>query len=139
MGACAPLHCKTYPLFVNPRRACAARVTVCLSVCLSAQHLTSRASFRPENHITYSTGNEGPNVCGVFSKTASLRRSSNPSVVCHHTAAIFPAHALTNEARQLTCASVRVNVPRAATPSSAGLVVATTLWLNATWQAKDNP
>ena len=42
---------------VNARRACATRVTVvesvCLSVCLSAQHLTSRASVRPEIDVTY--------------------------------------------------------------------------------------
>ena len=47
--------------FVNPRHACAARLTavvsMCLSVCVSVnQCLTSRASFRPENDITYSTG-----------------------------------------------------------------------------------
>ena len=46
---------------------------VCLSVCLSVQHVTSRAYFRPENHITYSTGNEGENNCVHFSETAPLQ------------------------------------------------------------------
>ena len=47
--------------FFNPRRACAARVTVlgsvCLSVCLS--HLTYGVSVHPENAVTCSAGNEG--------------------------------------------------------------------------------
>ena len=64
---------------VNPRRACAARVTVVvMSVCLSVRY-TSGASFRPENAVTYSAGNEGQNICGVFSETAPLQRSSIPS------------------------------------------------------------
>ena len=69
---------------INPRRAYAVRVTVVGSVwcvCVSVQHLTSRVSFRPENAVTYSTGNEGQKNCGVFSETASLRRSSIPFVV----------------------------------------------------------
>ena len=80
-----------YYRFVNPRRACAARVTVvglsvCLSVCLSvrlsvSQHLTSGASVRLENAVTYSTGDEGQKICGVFPETAPLPRSSTPSVV----------------------------------------------------------
>ena len=48
-----------------------------LCVCLSVnQHLTSRAYFCPENHITYSTGNEGQKICGVFPENARLQRSS---------------------------------------------------------------
>ena len=61
---------------------------------------TSGASVRPEIYVTYSTGNECQKICGIFSDTASLRRSNNPSVVC--TAAIFPLHALINEC-QLAC------------------------------------
>ena len=50
--------------FINPRRACAARVTVvgfvCLCVCLSVKsHLTSGASVRLENTVMYSAGNKG--------------------------------------------------------------------------------
>ena len=52
--------------FINPRRACAARVTVvgsvcvCVCVCVSVKsHLTYGASVRPENAVTYSAGNEG--------------------------------------------------------------------------------
>ena len=47
---------------------------VCLSVCVSTQHLTSRASFRPENHITYSIGNKDQNNCVDFSETTPLQR-----------------------------------------------------------------
>ena len=60
---------------VNPRRACAARVTVVGSVCVSVKsHLTYGASVRPENAVTYSAGNEGQKICGVFSVTAPLQR-----------------------------------------------------------------
>ena len=60
-------------------------------------HLTYGASVRPENAVTYSAGNEGQKICGVFSETAPLQRSSTPSVVrpCVQSA-IFPcvyAHA----------------------------------------------
>ena len=78
---------------INPRCACAPRVTVVGSVCLSVQsHLTYGASVRPENAVTYSAGNEGQKVCGVFSETDALQRSSTPSVVrpCVQSA-IFPA------------------------------------------------
>ena len=57
-------------------------LSVCLSVCLSvSQHLTSGASVRLENAVTYSTGDEGKKICGVFPETAPLQRSSTPSVV----------------------------------------------------------
>ena len=47
-------------MIINPRRACAARVTVLGCVCLSVwSHLTYGASVRPENPATYSAGNEG--------------------------------------------------------------------------------
>ena len=69
---------------INPRRACAARVTVVGSVCVSVKsHLTYGASVRPENAVTYSAGNEGQKICGVFSETAPLQRSSTPSVDGH--------------------------------------------------------
>ena len=65
---------------INPRRACAARVTVlgrvcvCVSVCLSVKsHLTSGASVRPENTVVYLAGNEGQNICGVFFETAPFK------------------------------------------------------------------
>ena len=75
-------------LFLNPLRACAARVTVvgsvcvcmcvcvcvCLSVCLSVKsNLTSGASFCPENTVTYSAGNGGQKICGVSFETAPFR------------------------------------------------------------------
>ena len=72
-----------YYNIINPRRACAARVTVvavsvcvcvCVCVCLSVKsHLTSGASVRSENYATYSAGNEGRKNCGVFSETASFQ------------------------------------------------------------------
>ena len=54
----------------------------CSWVCVSVKsHLTYGASVRPENAVTYSAGNEGQKICGVFSETAPLQRSSTPSVV----------------------------------------------------------
>ena len=66
-------------LLVNPRRACAGGLRcVCVCVCLSVKsHLTSgasvRASVRPENSVTYSAGNRGQKICGVFSETAPFK------------------------------------------------------------------
>ena len=57
---------------INPRRACAARVTVAGSVRLSVSvksHLTSGVSAHPENAVMYSVGNEGQKICGVFVDT----------------------------------------------------------------------
>ena len=53
------------------------RLSVCLSVCLLS-HIS-----HPENSLTYSTGNGGQNICGVFSETAPLQRSSTPSTESH--------------------------------------------------------
>ena len=64
----------------------------CSWVCVSVKsHLTYGASVRPENAVTYSAGNEGQKICGVFSETAPLQRSSTPSIVrpCVQSA-IFP-------------------------------------------------
>ena len=83
---------------VNPRRACTARVTVVGSVCLSVcvcmcvsvkSHLTSGASVRPENTVTYPVGNEGQKICGVFSETAPLWRSSTAPLKSYIWSAIF--------------------------------------------------
>ena len=50
---------------------------VCLFVCLSVKsHLTSGASVHPENAVTYSACSEGQKICGVFSETTPLQRSS---------------------------------------------------------------
>ena len=55
-----------------------------LCVCLSVKsHLTYGASVRPENAVTYSAGNEGRKICGVFSEDAPLLRSSVVAVVFH--------------------------------------------------------
>ena len=94
---------------INPWCTCAARVTVlgsvCVFVCVSIQHLTSRASFCPENHITYSMGNEGQKVCVDFSETAPLQRYTASCIVwlqyVGHFVCENKAHALTSEACQL--------------------------------------
>ena len=49
-------------------------VSVCVSVCLCVKsHLTSGASVHPENTVTYSAGNGGQNICGVFFETAPFK------------------------------------------------------------------
>ena len=63
---------------INPRRACAARITVlgsvCVCVCLSVKsHLTYGASVRPENAVTYSAGNEGQKICGDLPETTAFK------------------------------------------------------------------
>ena len=37
-------------------------------------------SVHPENTVMYSEGNEDQNICGGFSETALLQRSSTPSI-----------------------------------------------------------
>ena len=70
---------------INPRRACAARVTVVVmsvyvSVCLSVKsYLTLQASLLPEN-ITYSAGDEGQEICGDLFETVPQPRLSAPSL-----------------------------------------------------------
>ena len=62
----------------NPRRACAARVTVvgsCLCVCLSVKsNLTSEVSVRPENAVRTQRATKVKN----FSETAPLRAAHPP-------------------------------------------------------------
>ena len=63
------------------RRKASVVVPVCVCVRLSVKsYLTSGASVHPENTVTYSAGNGCQNICGVFSETALLLRSSTPSV-----------------------------------------------------------
>ena len=71
-----------YMSVINPRRSCAARVTVvgsvcvcvCVCVCVSVtQHLTYRMFIRPTNDTTYLTGNKGQKICGVFFENAPLQ------------------------------------------------------------------
>ena len=69
------------------------RVTVVVvSVCVSVKsHLTSGASVHRENTATYLAGNEGQKICGVFSETPPLPRSSDPSLGRPYIwSAIFP-------------------------------------------------
>ena len=53
-------------------------------------HLILEASVRPEKAVTYSAGNEGQKICGVFSETASLQRSSPPSLGWPYIQLAFP-------------------------------------------------
>ena len=63
---------------------------MCVSVCLSVKsHLTSGLSVRLENPVTYSAGNGGQNICGVFSETAPLQRSSTPPLKAIRTVGHF--------------------------------------------------
>ena len=49
-------------------------LSVCLSVCVSVKsHLTSGASVCPENTVTYSAGNGGQKICGVFFETTPFK------------------------------------------------------------------
>ena len=53
-----------------------------LCVCVSVKsHLTSGASVRPENTVTYLAGNRGRKICGDFSETALLQRYTASCVV----------------------------------------------------------
>ena len=65
-------------------------VCVCVSVCLSVKsHLTSGVSVRLENPVTYSAGNGGQKICGVFSETAPLQRPSTPPLKAIRTVGHF--------------------------------------------------
>ena len=76
-------------------------------------HLTYGASVRPENAVTYSAGNEGQKICGVFSETAPLQRSSTPSVVrpCVQSA-IFPCVFLVYAHAYFSCIYAHDTPPR---------------------------
>ena len=71
-------------LLINLWCACTAQVTVvAVSVCVSLsikRHLISAVYVRPIKAATYSEGNVGQKVSGVFSETASLQRLSAPSL-----------------------------------------------------------
>ena len=65
-----------------------------LYVCVSFKsNLTSGGSVCPENSVTYSAGNGGQKICGVFTETASLQRSSTASLKAIRTVGHFNAHA----------------------------------------------
>ena len=62
------------------RRITVVGLSVC--VCVSVKsHLTSGASVRPENTVTYSAGNEGQKICGDFSEIAPLQRYTASCIV----------------------------------------------------------
>ena len=49
---------------INPRRACAARITVIFALKM----------------LTYTAGNGGRNICGVFPETVSFRTTALPAL-----------------------------------------------------------
>ena len=60
-------------LAINPRRICAAAVTVVGSVCVSVKsHFTSGASVCPENTVTYAVSNKDKNMCGELPETTAF-------------------------------------------------------------------
>ena len=67
-----------------------------MCVCVSVKSHLSEACIRPENTVTYSAGNGGQNMCGVFSETTPLQRSSTAPLKAIHAVGHFPvesAHA----------------------------------------------
>ena len=77
---------------INPRHTCTARVmvvavSVCLSVCLSMCPLSHISPlellFVVRMPATYSAGNEGQSICGIFSENVLLQRLSTPSLDGH--------------------------------------------------------
>ena len=62
-------------VFISPQCTCSARVTVVVvSVCVSVKsHLILEAFLFPENAVTYSAGDEGLKICGVFWKLLRCR------------------------------------------------------------------
>ena len=66
------------------------RRVICLCVSVKS-HLTSGASVRPENTVTYSASNGGQNICGGFSETARLQRSSTAPLKAIRAVGHFPA------------------------------------------------
>ena len=87
--------------------------SVCVCVCVSVKsHLTYGASVRPENAVTYSAGNEGQKICGVFSETAPLQRSSTPSVTAMRTVGHFPCVFLVYAHAYFSCIYAHDTPPR---------------------------
>ena len=67
---------KNYSVIINPRRACAARVTVvvlCVCVCVSLFQLTSRMLIRAKNEAACLASNEDQMICVIFSENASFK------------------------------------------------------------------
>ena len=71
--------CASSSALINPRRACAARVTVvvvcvCHSFILSVmRELTSPVIDRVNNKLTYPAADGGQKICGIFSETALFK------------------------------------------------------------------
>ena len=67
-------------------------------------HLTLEASLCPENALTYSVGNEGQKICGVFSDTASFQSYGTCCIVRPHCSRPFSLCGIP------ACASMPANV-----------------------------
>ena len=55
-------------------------VCVCVCVCVCPSVKSFGASVRPENTVTYSAGNEGRNIRGVFAENASFQSYRLPAL-----------------------------------------------------------
>ena len=72
----SPCTNKTEIYIINPRRACAARVTVvvlCVCVCLSAPFRPLRVKVSPENDTNASSRQDKENKTGDFLKNAPFK------------------------------------------------------------------
>ena len=87
---CMALRVLHFSAFINPpcmrRRVtvvgsvCGVCLCVCLCVCVSVtSHLTSGASVRPGNPVTYSAGNGGQKFVGFSLKPLGCR---DPALLC---------------------------------------------------------
>ena len=73
--------CSSDNFYLDFRHACVVRVTVVVRVCVCVSvksHLTSGASVRPENTVTYPAGNEGKKIVGFSLK---LLRCRDPALL----------------------------------------------------------
>ena len=76
---------------INPRRACAARVTVvvlCVCVCLSAPFRPLRVNVSPENYTNASSRQDKENKNGDFLKNAPFKSYGVICSLCRRSAVL---------------------------------------------------
>ena len=78
----------TLVFFINPRRACAARVTVVVCVCLSAPFQPLRVKVSPENDINASSRQDKENKTGDFLKNAPFKSYGVICSLCRRSAVL---------------------------------------------------
>ena len=91
---CPLLSTKSF-LLINPRRACAARVTVlglcvcvCVCVCLSAPFRPLRVKVSPENDTNASSRQDKENKTGDFLKNAPFKSYGIICSLCRRSAVL---------------------------------------------------